>query len=85
MILTRAKAISLFQKLNDYCKENHLKVKSKSCSSTYIGLARIIMQRYNFVILVNDNHDKFLCHNPKYLKKWALQQSLKHISPISYK
>ncbi len=84
MILTRDRAISLFEKLNDYCKKNHLKIKSKSCGN-YMGLAKIVMQRYDFVILVNDNHDKFICYNPKYLKKWTLKESLKHISPLKIK
>ena len=84
MILTRAKAISLFLKLDKYCKEHHLKIKSKSCGN-YIGLAKIIMQRYRYVILVNEKHDRFICYNPKYLKKWALGETLKHVSPLSCK
>ena len=80
MILTRAKAVSLFQKLNDYCKEHHIKIRLN-----YIGLAKIVMQRYRYVILVNDRHDKFICNNPKFLKKWTLNESLKHVSPLSYK
>lgn len=84
MILTRTKAASLFLKLDKYCKENHLKIKSKSCGN-YMGLAKIVMQRYRYVILVNDQHDKFICNNPKFLKKWTLKESLKHVSPLSYK
>lgn len=84
MILTREKAVSLFSKLNDYCKKNNIKVSTPT-NGRYTKLARIILQRYKYVVLVNNNNDKFICYSPKYLKKWAMKESLKHLSPLSYK
>lgn len=83
MILTRIKAALLLQKLDNFCKENNLKVATKG-NGKYIGLAKIVMRRYKYVILVT-KHTKFICNNPKFLKKWALKESVKHISPLSYR
>ncbi len=84
MILTRATAFSLFQKLDNFCKENGIKVATNA-NGRYIRLARIILQRYKYVILVKKNHDKVICYSPKYLKKWAMKESLKKVSPLSHR
>ena len=82
MVLTRNKAIKLLNALEAYCKSKKIFL-SKNKSIRYIHLAKIIFVRYKSVILISGN-TKFICNNPKYLKKWAMHESLKGISPLFY-
>lgn len=75
MKLTKEKALLLFQKLEEYCKRNKIEL-SPHKSIRLHRIAKIIMQRYGSVIIVNDNGNKYLCNNAKYLKKWAMGESL---------
>ena len=82
MILTRNKAFELLHALDIYCKSNKIPMP-KNKSLRYIQLAKIVFKHYRSIALV-DESTKFLCNSPKYLKKWALHESLRNISPLFY-
>lgn len=81
MTLTKEKAIELLNKLDSYCKDNGIKINA-SKSVRLIYLAKEIINRYHSVIL-EENGTRYLCNNPKYLKKWARLESLKKVSPLN--
>lgn len=83
MVLTRNKAIELLNALDVYCKRKKISLP-RNKSMRYIRLAKIIFARYKSVALINEN-TKFLCNNPKYLKKWAMHESLKGVEPLLYR
>ena len=73
MTLNKENAASLLEKLEYFCKYKGIELpKSKSLS--YIELAGMVIRRYGSIVLVEDNGTKYLCNNPKYLKRWALGQ-----------
>lgn len=80
MTLTKEKAMELLDKLDSYCKDKGIKINSNK-SVRFIWYAEKIINRYHSVILV-ENGTRYLCNNPKYLKKWARQESLKKVSPL---
>lgn len=82
MILTRNKAMDLLHALEAYCKNKHIKMP-KNKSSRYIALAKLVMNRYNNIVLVEGN-DKYLCNCSKYLKKWTFLESLRKVSPMEF-
>lgn len=75
MILDLTKAKELLQALDAYCRYNHIKLP-KGQSVRYIALAKIVMDRYHSIVIASEGC-KYLCNNPKYLKKFALGESLK--------
>lgn len=80
MILTKEKSNRLFSELLSYCKHNLVPMPhNKSLKALFIS--RIIIDRYHYVILLEDN-TKYLCNNYRYLKKWTLGESLKDIKPL---
>ncbi len=84
MILTQNKAILLFEALEEYCKK-HLIHLSHYKSVRLNKIAKIIIHRYNTVILLDTKGNKYLCNNAKYLKKWAYGDSLKNAgSPFKF-
>jgi len=50
-------------------------------SMMFNELALDVMRRYTYVILL-DESGKYLCNNPKYLKKWAMFESLRNVKPL---
>lgn len=82
MILTRNKAFELLHALDIYCKSNKIPMP-KNKSLRYIQLAKIVFNRYKSVALIQGN-TKILCNNPKYLKKWAMEESLNNVKPLYY-
>lgn len=85
MILTRKKAAELLFALAAYYKRNNIQITHNK-SMKFIELAKVVMQRYDYVLLVEFHREKsiekYLCNNPKYLKKWAMFESLKNIKPL---
>lgn len=79
MILTKEKAKELLEALDKYCKKHKI-IMSRNKSIRYIELAKFVFQRYKTVILILGN-TRFVCNSPKFLKKWALKESLKNIRP----
>lgn len=77
MTLTKEKACLLLTKLEKYCVGKGI-IKGKNKSMRLLDTAKIIMRRYGSVVLVEGNGTKYLCNNAKYLKKWALGESLKN-------
>lgn len=80
MILTKDKAIKLFDKLEKYCKEHKINMPHDSNLRT-LQFAKIIMRRYGSIVLVdtsNNNVIKFRCNNYRYFKRWTYEQSLKN-------
>lgn len=82
MVLTKDKALELLKALNKYCKKHKIAM-SRNKSIRYIELAKIVMERYSYVILMHKG-TKFICNSPKFLKKWALHESLRNITPLFY-
>lgn len=82
MILTRKKAAELLFALAAYHKRNNMKI-SQDKSLRTIELAGKVIERYTYVILV-DKGSKYLCNNPKYLKKWAMLESLHNVKPLTF-
>lgn len=80
MTLNRNQAYNLMVALDKFCRKRHIKL-SRNLSIRYLELANIILSRYGGVILV-EGSIKYLCNNPKHLKKFALQESIKKASPI---
>ena len=73
LILDKAKAALLLHSLDLYCCRDSKKSKKKLArgrATRYKEYANKIIARYGAVILV-DGSDKYLCNNPKYLRKWA--------------
>lgn len=80
MVLTRKKGADLLFALRKFYKTNDIKLsKNKSMSS--IELCADIIHRYTYVLLV-ENKKKYLCNNPKYLKKWIMFESLRNLEPL---
>lgn len=82
MILTRKKATKLLEALEKYCKEKKIFI-SKNKSIRLIKLSKIIIDRYKSVVLVQGK-TKFICNDAKYLKKWALHESIRKMQPLVY-
>lgn len=80
MILTRKKAAELLFALAAYYKQNNIKITHNK-SMKFIELAKDVIERYTYVLLI-DRNGKYLCNNPKYLKKWAMFESLRNINPL---
>lgn len=74
MTLDKEKAALLLEKLEQFCNSRNIGLP-KDKSLRYIRLARIVMQRYGAVVLIDDDSTKFLCNNYKYLKRWAFRQT----------
>ncbi len=74
MTLDRQKARLLLEKLEWFCMYKGIGLP-KDKSLRQIELARMVMQRYGTVVLLDDNGSKFLCNNHKYLKRWAYRQA----------
>lgn len=86
MILTRKKAAELLFALAAYYKRNNIQITHNK-SMKFIELAKTVMLRYGYVLLVENKGksiEKYLCNNPKYLKKWAMFESLKNVKPLTY-
>ena len=77
MILTRKRGANLLFALKRYYKLNNNK------SFNNIQLCEDIINRYKYVLLISNN-TKFICNNPKYLKKWIMFENLRNIQPIKY-
>lgn len=74
MVLTKEKAALLLEKLWYFCQYKGIGLP-KDASLRDIELARMVLQRYDAVVLVDDDDTKYLCNNPKYLKRWACRQT----------
>lgn len=86
MIMDRTKAIRLLHMLDTYCKQEGIyKGKgmkfSHNRSMRLIWLAKQVMDRYHGVVLEEEGV-RYLCNNPKYLKKWAMLESLRKVDPL---
>lgn len=81
MTLTKERAIELLNKLDSYCKDKGIKI-SPNKSVRLIWCAKEIINRYHSVVL-EENGVRYLCNNPKYLKKWAGLESLKKVTPLN--
>ena len=66
--------------LDNFCRKHHVKL-SKNYSIRMLELANIIIIRYKRVILV-DRGIKYLCNNPKHLKRFIMHEYFKHNSAI---
>ena len=66
--------------LDNFCRRHHVKL-SKDPSIRMLELANIIIHRYRGVILV-DRGIKYLCNNPKHLKRFTMHEYFKHNSAI---
>lgn len=75
MILDRKKAATLLDRLESHCKGKGIELP-KNKSMRYIELAKAVIKRFHSVVLVEDNGTKYSCNNPKYLKRWALEQKI---------
>lgn len=75
MVLTKEKSALLFEKLEEFCKENKVNMP-RNKSIRLNELAKAVIQRYGSVVLMDDK-GKRLCNNAKYLKKWTFRESLK--------
>ncbi len=73
MTLDRQKARLLLEKLGYFCMYKGIGLP-KDDSLRQIELARMVIQRYGAVVLMDDDGSKFLCNNHKYLKRWACRQ-----------
>ena len=82
MILTRKKAAELLFALAAYYKRNNIEISHNKSIRT-IELAKEVIKRYTYVVLI-DKGGKYLCNNPKYLKKWAMFESLKNVKPLTF-
>ena len=82
MILTRKKAAELLFALATYYKQNNIKA-TRNKSMKFIELAEDVIERYTYVILL-DESGKYLCNSPKYLKKWAMFESLRKVKPLRF-
>lgn len=80
MILTRKKAAELLFALAKFYKKNKIPITHNK-SMKFNELALDVMRRYTYVILL-DESGKYLCNNPKYLKKWAMFESLRNVKPL---
>lgn len=74
MILSKEKAALLLEKLWHFCQCKGIGLP-KDASLRDIELARMVLRRYGTVVLMDDDGTKFLCNNPKYLKRWAHKQT----------
>ena len=74
MTLDKEKAVLLLEKLEHFCINKGIGLP-RDKSLRYIKLARMIMNRYGAVVLIDDDSTKFLCNNYKYLKRWAFRQT----------
>lgn len=79
MILTRDKATRLLCCLEEFCKGKGITLP-RNKDERYIKLAKMVMQRYGSVVLVDDVC-KTLCNNPKALKRWVMLNSTKNTLP----
>lgn len=77
MILDRNKAFKLLKALDTYCGERYIKL-----SKGNISLAKMIINRYHSVVLLGDDGTMYLCNNPRHLKKYAMQESLRKTNPF---
>lgn len=76
MVLNKEKAILLLEKLEEHCVlKGIIKIPKSKVMRDY-ETVEIILRRYGCVVLEDDNGDRYLCNNPKYLKKWTLGESL---------
>lgn len=74
MILDKSKAMWLFVQLLAFCEEHGISMP-KGNSLRYYYVARIVMERYDTVVLIDNDGTKYLCNNYKYLKRWTFCQS----------
>lgn len=77
MVLDKDKAFKLLKALNAHCRQKHIVLHRGK-----ISLAKIIMDRYKYVVLMKDDGTKYLCNNPKHLKKFAMQENVKKANPL---
>ena len=82
MVLTRKRGADLLFALRRYYRLNNIRL-SRNKSISNIQLCEEIINRYKYVLLVSDN-TKFLCNNPKYLKKWIMFENLRNLQPVRY-
>lgn len=66
--------------LDNFCRKRRVKL-SRDPSTRLLELAKTIICRYKGVILV-DKNTKYLCNNPKHLKRFIMHEYFKHNSAL---